>query len=457
MAAGDVIETNHIDFTQVIKRFLDTMEAVAELASFAGDHVRQLDNEDAAIESIAAKRLPHATPEQHRAAVVLVKKTFQAMKDARLAATEEADGEPDEAAVQAVVFPVLDKLREELEQVSRHPDAFIHYVVAYSQAIVRPRRLPVLYSALLTTSVGNFEVLVSGIVREFLRLKPEATRSDDARYSLADIEGFESIQEFREYCAERYAESLLRGSFEDWMDWFEKRLKITLNELTSDPVHVREVFQRRHLIVHNGGTVNRTYLLKMPEIKPAPAMGSQLAVDEDYLSEAVDSLIATGALLSALVMRRLLPSAPEDENADKLMSDACYEFLTQGRWSLVIKITSGMIEGCTSDYSKLVMMVNRWVARKRLNGLDSIRVEVDAWQVSALKPRFLLAKLALLDDVQAAYELAQDLLKGDDLSESDWVRWPLLAEVRAYEASSKGGEPDDASAEERTYADAATG
>lgn len=418
----------------VARLFFEAMEGVRELALFASKHAYTLDDEDMAIETIASRRLPNGTPEQHRAAAGIIRSAFERMGEAGLREAADSDDVLDLEARKVSTQKILEEMRDEIGEIAENPSAFIHYLGAYVEAKARPARLPVLYASLLTTAVSNFEVLVSGVVREFLRVKPEALRSDEAKYSLSEIEGFQTLEEFRAYAAERYAEALLRGSFEEWMEWFEKRLKVSLDRIAPDPGKVREIFQRRHLFVHNGGEVNRLYLVKLPDLRDSPPMGRQLVVDGEYLASAADTLTCAGTLLAALVMRRLVPSSGEKDLADDLVSDKAYEFMCQGRFALTTSLTTAMIEGCRSDYTRLVMTVNRWLARKRLDGVEAIRHEVEAWQVSALQPRFALARLALLDHVEEGYKLAQMLLEQKDLSKSEWESWPLLAELRAYEA-----------------------
>ena len=414
--------------------FRHSMDAVIELTAFADEHVASLDDIPAAIQQMAAQQLPNATPEQHAAATAAVIRAFEVPSEVLSGDTQ---AEADEAEDKPNVPSQIEILSAELEALfpNSASSSFRHYLMAYVMAMFRPKRGSVMYASLLTTAVGNYEVLVSGIVREFLRSKPEAIRSDEAKYSLAEIEGYESLEEFRGYCAERYAENLLRGSFEDWMDWFEKRLKIGMAAITSDPVRLREVFQRRHLIVHHGGAVNRLYLNKMADLESLPDMGERLTVDADYLSEAIDRLIAAGILLQVCVMRKLLSNDEDGEHpADKVAEKAVFDFLQQGRWRLAGHLAAATYEECASDYIRLILRVNNWIARKNTDGSESIKSEVESWQVESLAPRFRLAKFALLNQQAEAYQLGQELLESGEIDADQWWTWPLLAEVRAYEA-----------------------
>lgn len=134
-------------------------------------------------------------------------------------------------------------------------------------------------------------------------------------------------------------------------------------------------------------------------------------------------------------MRKILPPNEDGHPADKIANDAIYDFLRQERNRLVIAPGSATVEQYYSDYTRLVIQVNTWIARKRLDGVEFIREEVTAWQVEALKPRFLLARLALLEHTKDAYKLGQRLIAENEISQHEWDTWPLLADVRAYGAA----------------------
>jgi hypothetical protein len=451
------------------------MEAVEELATFAQVHARPLDDEARVISEYLASRVI-ATPEQHLAAVATVQKMIDGLAKAsegakassRIAQADDpnqavtqsdgsdpAVGEEDGADPFSVAIrPVIHEAFDAIGEISPDPDAVLHYLQAYSVAKSRVARLSVLNASLLTSAVSNFEVLVSALVKQFLREKPQALRSDDTKYSLAEISAFQSLEEFRDFSADRYVEGILRGSFDDWMTWFERQLKIKLEQVARDPSALREIFQRRHLFVHNGGRVNRLYLSKLPDLVNPPAIDTELVVESDYLSATVDALTSAGTVLAAFVMRKLIPSKDNEHIADSLVNAAAYEFLRTGRWRIVIALTSAMADGCASEYTRYIMRVNGWIARKRSEGPEAIRAEVEAWEVSALAPRLKLARLALLDRTKEAHVLARTLLEREEIEQSDWRDWPLLDEVRQYhreqealDSDSVDEHPDESSRE----------
>lgn len=74
---------------------------------------------------------------------------------------------------------------------------------------------------------------------------------------------------------------------------------------------------------------------------------------------------------------------------------------------------------------------NKWLCRKRKNGLDDILAEVDAWDTSAMAPVFQLVQASFLDRIDDAYEVLPAAPQAGDPSEHDLMHWPILEEIRA--------------------------
>ncbi|MDP9885484.1 hypothetical protein J2W21_003007 [Sinomonas atrocyanea] len=429
-------------FQGVATSFRHSMDAVIELADFANEHVHALDDLIAGVRKEIQNKFPDHGFEMSSLAAETVVRHFTALDEAK-------NGGSGETLEQEELERSFRELTRKIQEVIPHKNAPVHCVMAYINASARPKRASMLFDSLLTTAVGNFEVLVSAIVREFLRLRPAAIRSDETRYSLADIEDHETLDDFRAYCAERYAEGLLRGGFDDWMGFFEKRVRgVSIDSIAADTVQLREVFQRRHLVVHNGGIVNNLYLTKMKTLAPKPKVGSRLVVEYEYLQSAIDHLTVAGVLLQFRTMKALLKDE-QSGAADAMISKAVYDLLSQARWSAALHIAQSAHPDCSSEQDRIILRVNAWLAKKRISGAVSIRREVEAWQVEALAPRFKMARLALLDDTKAAYDLGKRLVEIEELAKEEWRTWPLLEEVRAYELSlqleeASGAEPADA-------------
>jgi len=376
------------------------------------------------------KALPARPAEETDARMELTRDAFaELIREAREAntvsgETTDINSDPGTNAVAA------DHGASSLKEIPKHE--LVKYFIAWAAHNQRIPRVPILNESLLTTAVAGFEVFVANAVTAFYHLCPDALKADETKYSLADIEGFETLGEFRESCIERVSEGLLHGGLDDWMTWFDQRSQITLPDISRDPARLREVFQRRNMMIHNSGVVRRQYLKKVRGISPLPALGDKLKVDSVYLHEATDLLAVAAVNIAAAIARSLIKSTEDSHPSDSLVSNAAYGALKDGRYEATIALTEAGIKTCRSDYLKLIIKVNRLIALKSTGEASLVESEVRAWQVSALTPRFKLAKHALLDELEEAVKLVKAMIERGELSESEWSDWPLLADVRVY-------------------------
>jgi hypothetical protein len=325
-------------------------------------------------------------------------------------------------------------LRKGFEELTGDPEDYWRYGLVWDRIADRAPSSRLLRNSLLIGAVSDFEVLVSGLVRAFLALRPDIIRMAEQKYSISDLEPFSTLDEFREHCAENMADTLLRSGFDDWMDWFGKRHKIAVQGVTEDADELIEIFQRRHLLVHNGGVVNRFYLSKVGG-DGAPKMGEKLGVCGAYLTKAVDELTVAGIKLSISLVRKLFSGQEGQDAISHRLGHITYELLTAGSWSVVDRVNEWELTFVQRQSSRLMATVNRWIAQKRLFGTDHIRAEVEGWDTDTLSGRFRLAKLALLDENEEAYDLTKALSSGGEIARDDWRDWPLLEGLRAYEVN----------------------
>jgi hypothetical protein len=325
----------------------------------------------------------------------------------------------------------LDGLVDSLEENGIRGRFAMDIVAAYSATRIRKPRASILYSALLVTTVGACEVFLGDIMRTFLTLRPEAMNASEAKFSFSEVARFRSIRAFRDYSINKQVDSILRqGSFDDWMKWFDDKLRIRYEELTSSGLAIREVFQRRHVHVHNDGRVSDLYLLKLPDLPDPPRLDRYLEVTPEYLVSTVDLLRNFAIVLTTMIGRKLFRKTNEEkEQLNNLAVGMIYDFLRAAKFDCVVELADRLESGFGTESDRLIIKVNRWIARSRI-GDDRVRAEVEAWDASTLHPRYQLAKLALLGNLADAAKLAGQLIEQGQLTHKEYREWPLLDQVR---------------------------
>jgi hypothetical protein len=325
-----------------------------------------------------------------------------------------------------------ERLKSELLKITGDPSDYWVYNEVWARVAGSRWGSDVIFPSLLTSAIADFEVLISRLVQGLLKLRPEILRGSDRAYLFRELEQFSDINEIRMHVVQELVDALLRGGFEDWTAWFVRQ-GIVVEGVTKDPdASLIEAFQRRHLLVHNGGIVNRQYLSKTGASDAI--VGRRLKVTGEYIQNTTDIFSAAALKITFAIVLKLHKSKNQASETENAMQKRSYDLLYSGRDQVVISFGEWAESRWNDDTNRLTSQVNLWLAHKRLEGLDSIRDEVDGWNTHSLSGTFRLAKLALLDELDPAYELAARLITTGELQVKSWRTWPVLEAVRLYEA-----------------------
>lgn len=293
---------------------------------------------------------------------------------------------------------------------------------------------PVVYSSLLTSLVGSFELFVAGLASHTFSTRPDTAINKAATFTWEEINQHTSIEALRESRIDRYVLDIMRGSYDDWIDLFKARFGVTVPESVR-PFQVREIFQRRNVIVHNDGIANALYIEKMPELSGSITEGTPLPVDPQYLRDAADRL----ASLAWHLVWAFGSSWLKDDERHAFEHDLClvpYRHLESRRYQAVLMLDcTAALKSVQDEDHRLMLRVNYWLAQKRMGMLAEIAPEIESWQTNHLSNMYKLARLALLNQLDEGLELVKQLRASRELLPLQWHSWPLLEELRTYEAS----------------------
>ena len=90
-----------------------------------------------------------------------------------------------------------------------------------------------------------------------------------------------------------------------------------------------------------------------------------------------------------------------------------------------------MIQWDLTPYGKEVGQANYLLARKRQFGTNSVRDEIEKWNVSALALEFHLVKAALEDDRSSALDILPRVILSESIPRNNFYSWPVLEELRS--------------------------
>lgn len=421
-----------LEFHEVLDSFLEMLDALLELAEVITPHVASLDRP----RRVSFELKP--PPDKAEAFYQAIRELSQAQRteqtDEEFALSVDVTVEDDVAREEptsesAPTGPVGLLSRAFIDAFGDDPENLRAIARTLDRAIApRPKHGQILNGALLTIGVGALETLVATVATQHYVRKPEALESQGNEFSLADLLAFEDLSDARSYAIGRRVESLMRGSIEDWMRWFQERLGDEVEHLAQRNQALFEILQRRHVVVHNGGRVSRLYKVKTGSREP---IGAELPVDGDYLRDAIDEIEIFGARLGLLAWVKW--ADPPEGDVAEYVNGRVFALLEAERWAVAELLASTGARLRCRDETRLSLQVNEWQAAKRRRGLESIRDKVNRWDTTALEPMFPIAKAALLDDFETLAALVPGAVAKEDLALAALDDWPLFREARESE------------------------
>ncbi|WP_288801788.1 hypothetical protein [uncultured Corynebacterium sp.] len=341
-----------------------------------------------------------------------------------IAARDEEDKDRSEARRMALE-DVFDRMPE--EQRSSYLTSLLRNV---SQPEADRRHT---FSALLVMLVSQVELAIRRFAEAVAEIHPESLISKDEKIDLAEVQHLETLAEIKDYVVQKKVDRVLYGSLDDWISFFESKVKIDLKNLIKSEALV-EVVQRRHCLVHNGGFASRLYLknTQLTSIK----LGDRFEVDASYVRSAADHLYAfIYSLEWAIAVKVIGRSVEARRDAFGHLATVTFFLLQDRRYrtlkflGITLQLDDRLKEKRIDDAEWLIIQVNVWLAYKLDGDFDTVRTEVEDWDVHSKPLNFRLAKAALLDQTEDALNLVQAMLISGDINKQNIVTWPLLRDV----------------------------
>ncbi len=287
-----------------------------------------------------------------------------------------------------------------------------------------------LHRSSLISLVSMAETFLSQLLHLFFEKHPSALNVKDKQFSFEELSNFSSLDDARAYLVSWRIENLLRGSYEDWIDYFRTQMKLELAVTTKHYDQLVENFQRRNLFVHNDGVVNKIYLSKIHKSLAKPELlNKRLSVSKEYLFAAIDRFEASFLQLAFELWTKCDKS---EESRPGIIINSSYDALQHRRWMLATEL-AGIVEAdkAATESDKLMAKVNSWIARKKIGAEATLRDEIQSFDVSAKNDLFKLAKHCLLDEHELALAMAKQLEKSQMLGLKELTEWPLFEDLRA--------------------------
>lgn len=290
-----------------------------------------------------------------------------------------------------------------------------------------------LNASTLVVLVGAFEELVADLLHVYFSRYPQALRIEDDVLSWQELVRMSSIQEAIDHVVSKRVDMIMRGGIEQWLQVFARH-NIDLRVISPDWDSFFEVFQRRHVIVHNGGRANTHYLSKVSQEwiskqSSQISSGDVLLPTTEYLENAIDLFISTGFILCDMVWAKL----DQDSTLRTFLFErATYRLLRSSEWHAASLIYESMLKHSNlDDITRLVFQLNLWLCRKRMGQLDLVKEEMDKFNPKVVNPLYALGFFSLCERSDEFFECLDQLINTRQIESRGLEEWPILDEMRS--------------------------
>lgn len=274
------------------------------------------------------------------------------------------------------------------------------------------------------------EWFLSQILRVHLQNHPNALDTSSKTFSLDDLKNINSIEFAHEYLIDETISQITRGSLESWIEYLkgnvknqknEKTISVkkTLNldlEITNHLIpKLIEAHQRRNLLIHNNGIVNKQYLNNFPKEldMPIPELDTKINIFPSYLEESIQNFEFCFLIIGSEIMKK----GPKNKESIRIdfIADAQFESLKNKRFKIALEY-GRYIENDSeaSEDNKLYSKINRWLAIKLDSGLEGIKNEVKEEDFRSRAKLYRMAKALVLDEYDIAIPIIRKLLSRDN-------------------------------------------
>lgn len=420
------VDQRHPDTLWVTRRLQLHLDAVREILRDFMPHAREIDEKHLSVDALfSLEDLPPSRREKVRAFMDKRIADARAGDPPQLGDGESSgDGEESDGSTVSISMTV-----GEIEEVTGDRHFAGRFFEEFEKSLQGPLRVTILHNSLLAMAVGAFEVLVSGIATRFYVAHPDALDSDEKTFSFAELRAFGDVNDAADEMISRRIADLMYGGLGTWADWFDKNCSASLSEIAMDFDSVEEAFQRRHVILHNGGLASRQYLRHVPG--SGVRVGNRLTVDASYLDAVFDELDVLGTSLGVLADGTWRPAGRDD--AAGVLLRRSYELMIEERWAAAGALARlGRRLTCEAA-TKTSLQCNEWLCRAEQDGYDSIQNEVEAdFDASHMSGRFKLVRSVLIGQVETAVAAVPEAIATKEITRGELEAWPIFKRIREH-------------------------
>lgn len=285
----------------------------------------------------------------------------------------------------------------------------------------------ILNNSVIIMLLIKYENAISALYEELLHTYPDVYLKDNSITYSELVSITSDIEEIKRTFIENEIDGFMRKPLKDWYSTFEQKHKVRF-DFGDEFEQFKEIYYRRNVVVHNRGKANGSYINGVNEAYKCES-GKRLNPSAEYLEKAFNCTRIV-VVKTFLGMSKL---EGDKKNFAKRLFLLGYDYLLNSNWEVCKYIFGSLIkiEG-QDEVDVWCSKVNYYVACKNMDGIDSIKDDVERIDISLMKPKMAIAKPALLNNYKEVSNILEDVIS-DDMSVAEIKSWPLLIQYRESE------------------------
>jgi len=334
---------------------------------------------------------------------------------------------------------------ENLESSEEEPDKRFSFKVrgdttkideAFEFQIKSTTQRNLLYVNSLISLLSSAEWFYSQLLHFYYDEHPNSAGIKNKTLTLEELKTFGSVSDAEKYLIDSKIENLLRSGFSDWINTLKSELKLGLGYITDFEDELIEIYQRRNLLVHNGGIVNSIYLSNVSkDFSEQISIEDKLTVDENYLENAISKIHVIFSLIACELWKK---AAPKDARRADFLNEISYYYLKREEWEIAhLPNIFLKRDAKLPTIPKTVAELNCWLCLKRLEDPQKLISDIKDVDYSDKTILLKLALHALREEDDEFFIYLPRAIDNGDLKIEYLFDFPILEEMRNTEKFEK--------------------
>lgn len=269
----------------------------------------------------------------------------------------------------------------------------------------------------------SFESLVLNILKEYFLYAPNPQLNLKKSITYEELLLIGDIDSAKDYLIDIQLDDLFRKNFLEWIDQTINMLSAKKNKIYIEKqlTSLSEMYQRRHIFVHNNGIVNSQYLKNTNSNKYNE--NDKIDISITYIKEKIKDLKFVSWFIIDAYLKRHYQSNGE---AFTKMNSLLVDYIDEECEAIPLIFKNYSESSSLDEEAEKIANVNYFLYYKFNGGLENYEKELDKFHTNHLSEDFQIAKVILSEDEDCLQKLENYIERLDDSDFFAIFDWPLL-------------------------------